>query len=707
MVEFSKIMRRGKRSRPSGGGQADIGAGSLKLSKLPSRRRGKVDTGREQVSPSPQANAEERNALYTQATDYLRMAFDAVKQDKPFALQPGIKILEKIVDTRTPIDALFLKAIHDEDAYDLMISPSVNVAIYAIKMAENLGFSKTRQVEIGMVGLLHDIGMAKIPADLVYKQDLTDDEFLLFKERPSYGYDILQVFNNDYAYLAECTLQIHERIDGSGYPHGLQADEINEYAQIIGLVDIYEALIHSRPQREKILHFYAVKEIIKTGKDSFQQRFLKALLNTFSIFPLNSYVRLNSGAIGRVVQTYPDQPMRPKVQIIYDSQSKRVLTERYINLPEHSLLYITDSVSEQELIELSEASYLVTKKGQKTPDSTKEEPESDAQPQIQDTVTKKQFDQKEVPRPTKTRAAKPKSPLAKRALLVLAVLFLVAGGVWQFLADESVNGQNREIEQTVPRSEETPQSKVTRERDPSPDPARPPLETNQKQQVPDSTPAPPKTVAALYEKPAQTTLSPETQKNADKSIRQESGTIEKEVKIGASTDPNNPANKMKQPADVSLKEIGPPDSARYPYSILLASFKQASSVERLINELKTKGIDPYWVKVDLGTDGIWYRVFNGFYPDMQQAQLIIEQNNWPGALPKSTRFAAWIGGFSNRQDMEKEIKELSTQGYSTYSIVDDDNVAHLFVGAFFTRKGAETQSAALLDAGFESTVVER
>lgn len=365
MVEFSKIMKRGKRARSSGGKEVAVGAGSLKLSKLPACRIGQGESGREEATQDSQATIEKRSVLFTQANDYLRMAFDSVKQDKLFSLEPGFKILEKIVDTRTPIDALFLRAIHDEEAYDLMISPSVNVAIYAIKMAGNLGFSKTRQVGIGMVGLMHDIGMAKIPAELVYKQDLTDEEFSIFKERPRYGYDILQVFNDDYPYLPECALQIHERIDGSGYPHGLQADEINEYAQIIGLVDIYEALIHSRPQREKILHFYAVKEIIKTGKDKFQQRFLKALLNTFSIFPLNSYVRLNSDAIGRVIQTYPDQPMRPKIQIIYDSQNKRVLTERYISLPEHSLLYIVDSVSEQELIDLSEASYLVTKAGQK------------------------------------------------------------------------------------------------------------------------------------------------------------------------------------------------------------------------------------------------------------------------------------------------------------------------------------------------------
>jgi len=708
MVEFSKIMRRGKRRRSGGGGQVDAGTGSLKLSKLPSRRRSAVETKREQMPISqPQATVEKRNLLYTQATDFLRIAFDSVKEEKDFSLQPGFKILEKIVDTRTPIDALFLKAIHDEDAYDLMISPSVNVAIYAIKMAENLGFSKTRQIEIGMVGLLHDIGMAKIPADLVYKQDLTDDEFLIFKERPQYGYDILQVFNNDYGYLAECALQIHERIDGSGYPRGLQADEINEYAQIIGLVDIYEALIHSRPQREKILHFYAVKEIIKTGKDKFQQRFLKALLNTFSIFPLNSYVRLNSGAIGRVVQTYPDQPMRPKIQIIYDSQSKRVLTERYVSLPEHSLLYITDSVSEQELMELSEASYLVSKPGKGVADSTEEEVESGDRPQIQTASTKKLVDKKTGPRLTQARAAGAKSSFGKKILLALAVFFLVAGGVWQYLADTSVNGQNRDTEQTEPQLKGKTHSDLTQEKKPSPNLTQVPKVTKYDQSVANVTSVPPEPVATVTDTPADLTSHTKTQVKTDTENKPSTGTLEKSLEIESSAGPDNSVNETKPPLKNVVKEIGLPESGRYPYSILLASFRKASGVERLISKLETEGLYPYWVKLDLGEDGIWYRVFNGFYQDEQQALLIIEQNNLQGALPKPTRFATWLGGFANQQHLENEIADLSNRGFSAYSIMDEDNVAHLFVGAFFTRKGAEVQSAILKDAGFESTVVER
>jgi hypothetical protein len=114
-------------------------------------------------------------------------------------------------------------------------------------------------------------------------------------------------------------------------------------------VDVYEALIHVRPQREEYLHFSAVKEIIKTLKSCYPRKHLKTLLSHISIFPIFSYVRLNSDAIGKVIETYPDQPMRPRLQVVFDSQGQRVLTERIINLPENPLLYIVDSVSEEEL----------------------------------------------------------------------------------------------------------------------------------------------------------------------------------------------------------------------------------------------------------------------------------------------------------------------------------------------------------------------
>ncbi|MDY6989108.1 MAG: HD domain-containing phosphohydrolase [Thermodesulfobacteriota bacterium] len=298
---------------------------------------------------------EKGKELYREASDYCKETFAGVRRNTPLSVDECSRIIHSMVETFVG-DSLYSRALHGRNGTDFLVSHSANVAVYSIKMGEGLGFSKEKQVELGMAGLLHDVGKCMIPEEVLYKQDrLSDEEFRMVREAPNHGYDLLRSLGREYAYLAECCLQVYERIDGSGYPKGLEGGEIHEYAQIIGLVDFYEALTHSRPQREKFLHFAAVKEIINSGKTAFQRHHLKALLRIFSIFPLDSYVKLNSNAVGRVTQTYLDQPMRPRLQIISDSQGSPVLTEQVVNLPEHPLLYIVDSVSEAELAEVAAA----------------------------------------------------------------------------------------------------------------------------------------------------------------------------------------------------------------------------------------------------------------------------------------------------------------------------------------------------------------
>lgn len=300
-------------------------------------------------------NGGNRKGLYDKACIYLNHVLNAVKNRKSFALDPGFQILQKIAEVDHLPDELFIMAIHLDDRFTYVIHHSVNVAIYAIKMAEDLGFSKQQKLEVAMAALLHDVGMAVIPDRILYKQEkLSEQEVEILRERPNYSYKILRSFGDGFAYLAESAGQVYERIDGSGYPRAMRGDEIHEYAQIIGLLDMYEALIHSRPQREKLTHFTAVKEIINTCKNRFQRKHLKSLLSIFTAFPIHSFVRLNSNAIGKVIETYPEQPMRPKLQIVFDSQKRKVLTKRIVALPENPLLNIVDSVSESELQEMSQ-----------------------------------------------------------------------------------------------------------------------------------------------------------------------------------------------------------------------------------------------------------------------------------------------------------------------------------------------------------------
>jgi len=300
-------------------------------------------------------DSEKRNALYKRAISYLENVYAAVRRNEPFSLDGGIAIAEEVAEFSLGPDFLFILALHQDYQENHIRNHSVNVMVLAMKLSEILGFSRQKRVELGLAALLHDIGNGMIPEETIQKKlELTEKERRFFDQRPNFSYRLLEPFRKDHPYLPETAVQVHERVDGSGYPRGLKGDEILDYAQIIGLIDFYEALIHTRPQRERYLHFAAIKEIIRTGKQKFQRRYLKALLNSFSIFPLYSHVTLNSGAIGRVVGTYPDQPMRPKLKVILDSKKSRVLTERIIDLPEHPLLYIVDSIDEEEMFSLAE-----------------------------------------------------------------------------------------------------------------------------------------------------------------------------------------------------------------------------------------------------------------------------------------------------------------------------------------------------------------
>jgi HD-GYP domain-containing protein (c-di-GMP phosphodiesterase class II) len=142
---------------------------------------------------------------------------------------------------------------------------------------------------------------------------------------------------------------VHERSDGSGYPKGLEGSEISEFAAIIGLVDLYIALIGKRPHREKFMQTEAIKMILKETKGLFPSKILKTFLNQISLFPINAYVRLNNKSIGRVLSTEKNQPLRPTIELLYDGLGNKLERREIIRLMDSPLLYITDSLKDSEL----------------------------------------------------------------------------------------------------------------------------------------------------------------------------------------------------------------------------------------------------------------------------------------------------------------------------------------------------------------------
>ena len=299
------------------------------------------------------ASVPERGAIYAAAFRFLEQTFPAVHGGKSVALAPARAIVERMAAVAAGPDALFVAALHRDDRARYPVQHGVNVAVYAVKIAQDLGLERERQVELGMCGLLHDIGMARIPEELIHRPGaLGEPDREILRRRPAAAFDILKGLGPEAVPIAECAAQVCERMDGSGYPRGLRGDELHESAKIIGLLDLYEALVHSRPNRQRLSFFEAMKYIFKSCKTQFERRHMKSLLRVFTVFPVHSYVLLNSEAIGRVVESYPDQPMRPKLQILLDAQRRKTLAERTVALAEEPLLNIVRCVSEAEMTDL-------------------------------------------------------------------------------------------------------------------------------------------------------------------------------------------------------------------------------------------------------------------------------------------------------------------------------------------------------------------
>lgn len=709
MVRFSDLKDDQKESRNKPQQKSERGGvqqSHLSFSQLDKEKEVFVSGG---IDQGEKINDEIRLALFEKASSYLEEVFDAVRNRHRFSLEPAIQIIQKVIDGQSPNDPLFIKAIHIDEPDNFIINNCVNVTIFAIKMADDLGFSKDRQAEIGLAAMLHEVGMGVIPEKLIYKkEELTDREFEIFKKRTEYAYKILRIFGEEYGYLAETAIQVHERIDGSGYPMSLMGDEICEYAQIVGLVDIYETLTHTRPHREKSSHFSAIKEIIATGKCRFHKRYLKALLNVFSTFPLSTYVKLNSNAIGKVIETYPGQPMRPKLQIMFDSQGRKVLTERIVDLKENSILYVVDAISEEDLqiiFEGAEPDAIYSKpqvvKGgipfyeeiEPAGDEDKKDepfyikglPEKEEADKELVSLEELQEDTAQISEKTvgkKLRSRRRKPGRLKYVLIFVAVILGALGIAWQLGFMASPQGKGDQLKPGDRKGgglpEQNRQIPAVEIREAGKDGS-----TDHKDQIRQNSKGLSKN--AQQAKPEKTGLASESMPPS-----RDTGKEDKKIE-----------------AEKGVETVTPPDRPAYPFSIRFASFKTRPAAEQSLPGYAAKGLSPYWVKVSLGEQGIWYRVFAGYFENARQAEKVIKEKNLAGAVVKKTLYSAFIGRYSSEATLKEKTGLLLKLGYSPYVIKADKGGGSLYVGAFYTKKGAEDQRSELIASGIQSRVVKR
>ncbi len=227
---------------------------------------------------------------------------------------------------------------------------SVNVCILSLLTGITLGYGRQKLKELGIGALLHDIGKIKISKEVLNKPGaLTPDELQQICRHPEEGFDILRRHYEIPLPSAHIALQHQERLDGSGYPHRLTGNEIHEYARIVMVADVFEALTSDRPYRTAYTVAQAHDLIKSLAGKSFERDFIAALFSNIPPFPTGVMIILSSGEIGQVVKTNKSAPDRPVVKILFDRKKKPFRSPFEIDLSCEPSLSIAKTIPEEDI----------------------------------------------------------------------------------------------------------------------------------------------------------------------------------------------------------------------------------------------------------------------------------------------------------------------------------------------------------------------
>lgn len=214
---------------------------------------------------------------------------------------------------------------------DTTYAHCINVAIISRMMGKWLEFSEEELEVLTLAGLLHDIGKCKVNPKILSKPGpLTPEETRQVHKHPQYGIEILADYDLDER-VKSAVLMHHERCDGSGYPSGLKGNEISDFAKIIAIADVYDAMTCNRCYRKGICPFEVIATFERKGFERYESQYLLPFLNHIIQTYIGNSVLLNDGTSGKIILINKQYLSRPVIS---------TPTNKYLDLSKHPELYI-------------------------------------------------------------------------------------------------------------------------------------------------------------------------------------------------------------------------------------------------------------------------------------------------------------------------------------------------------------------------------
>ncbi|MFA6311513.1 MAG: HD-GYP domain-containing protein [Sterolibacterium sp.] len=267
------------------------------------------------------------------ATKAVKSMFEEIRMGNAVNSESANDLVEEISSSviRNPGALISLARLKTVDDYTYM--HSVAVCALMVALARQIGVGEGEVREAGMAGLLHDLGKALMPMEVLNKPGkLTDEEFTIIKSHPVEGHRLLVEGHTTREIPLDVCLHHHEKVDGSGYPHRLKNEEISLFAKMGAVCDVYDAITSNRPYKQGWDPAESIKKMTEWSSGHFDAKIFQAFVKCIGIYPTGALVRLSSGRLAVVLDQSAKSLLTPQVKVFFSTKSQMYIPPEVVDL---------------------------------------------------------------------------------------------------------------------------------------------------------------------------------------------------------------------------------------------------------------------------------------------------------------------------------------------------------------------------------------
>lgn len=269
--------------------------------------------------------------LHKQGKAIQKLLLNSVKKEQPFDTSIPKTFSRALVASidRNPDALLCLTKIREKDDY--LLEHSLNVAILLANFGRFLGMSEAKVHDLSYAGFLHDLGKIQIPDEILHKPGrLTDAEMEVMKGHVTHGVDYLETTDLD-SKLIRVISEHHERLDGLGYPAGIEGDAISYEGRMLAIVDMYDAITADRVYKAGMSSQKAFSILMNDAPSRLDQHLVQQFIKCMGIYPVGSLVLLSNERLAMVIEQ-TNSPLSPIVKVFYSVRNSHFLEPKDLNL---------------------------------------------------------------------------------------------------------------------------------------------------------------------------------------------------------------------------------------------------------------------------------------------------------------------------------------------------------------------------------------